>query len=159
MAIRENSDSRVRYGRLLGLICVVGGFVALALGWNGAANRGCIDCQIPYLISGGMAGLALVVFGSGLLVVSGLRAERMHLQASVEASNAPVAATVAASKSGASSNGAVVAGRSTYHRPTCRLVEGKDELPRVSVAEATASGLSACRVCNPATADRAASRN
>lgn len=159
MAIRENSDPRVRYGRVLGLICVVAGFAAIAIGWNGAASKGCVDCQFPYMISGGLAGLALVVFGSGMLVVSALRAERMHLQDALQARGgaADLAGTTELKVAGkaASSNGSVVLGRSTYHRPDCRLVAGKDELERASVAQAAASGLSACRVCNPARADAA----
>jgi hypothetical protein len=158
MAIRENSDPRVRYGRVLGLICVVAGFAAIAIGWNGAASKGCVDCQFPYVISGGLAGLALVVFGSGLLVVSALRAERMHLQDALEARGGaagPVSTAELTAAKPASSNGSVVLGRSTYHRPDCRLVAGKDELERASVSQAAASGLSACRVCNPARADAA----
>jgi hypothetical protein len=42
-----------------------------------------------------------------------------------------------------------VAGKSTYHRPECRLVEGKTDLDRVSVEVARLQGLSPCRVCNP----------
>lgn len=159
MAIRENSDTRVRYGRLLGLICIVAGFTAITLGWNGSASRACIDCQMPYLLSGGFGGLGLVVFGSALLIVSGLRAERMHLQQTIEESTPAISAAepkLAKAASGASPNGSVVVGRSTYHRPDCRLVQGKDDLDLVSVEQAAASGLSACRVCNPAKADRAA---
>jgi hypothetical protein len=157
MAIRENSDSRVRYGRVLGLICVVAGFAAIGLGWNGAAGQGCVDCQFPYVISGGLAGLALVVFGTGLLVVSALRAERMHLQDALErgagAAQAAETAQLASGRTGGSSNGSVVIGKTTYHRPDCRLVAGKDDLERASLAQAEASGLSACRVCNPARSD------
>lgn len=161
MAFRENSDSRIRYGRVLGLVCIVAGFVAITLGWNGAASRGCVDCQIPYLISGGMAGLSLVVFGSGLLIVAGLRAERMHLQNTLEEARGQAlsvpngGSALKAVPTGATPNGHVVVGRTTYHRPDCRLVEGKEDLDRVPVAQAEASGLSACRVCNPARADRA----
>lgn len=166
MAVRENADARVRYGRILGIICIVAGFTAITLGWNGSASRGCVDCQFPYFISGGIGGLALVVFGSSLLIVSALRAERMHLQDTMErvgAAAVPTADLVAAAsaapakRSAGSTNGTVVVGRSTYHRPDCRLVQGKEGLDRVTVDQAAASGLSACRVCNPARADAAAS--
>jgi hypothetical protein len=160
MAFREGSDTRIRYGRVLGLLFLAAGFSVIGVAWNGAASVACVDCQFPYLISGGATGIGLIVLGSTLLVVSALRAERMHLQATLEDARGAVPAAagtaeVSGSRTGASSNGSVVIGRSTYHRPDCRLVKGKADLERTSVAEAAASGLSACRVCSPATADAA----
>jgi methylphosphotriester-DNA--protein-cysteine methyltransferase len=46
-------------------------------------------------------------------------------------------------------NGMVVVGRASFHRPDCRLVEGKEDLDYASQDEATARGLSPCRVCDP----------
>jgi hypothetical protein len=157
MAFRERSDRRIRYGRLVGLTFLVAGFITIAVGWNGAAGQACVDCQFPYIISGGFGGLALVVLGASLLVVSGLRAERMHLQSALEerAAQAPRGETPELASTGTSPNGRVVAGRSTYHRPDCRLVKGKDDLQVMPVEQAAASGLAACRVCNPATVDQA----
>jgi hypothetical protein len=160
MAFRESSDTRIRYGRVLGLLFLVAGFTVIGVAWNGAASVACVDCQFPYLISGGATGIGLIVLGATLLVVSALRAERMHLQATLEDARGAVPAAagtaeVSGSRTGASANGSVVIGRSTYHRPDCRLVKGKADLERTSVSEAAASGLSACRVCSPATADAA----
>src|SRR5437763_956802 len=42
----------------------------------------------------------------------------------------------------------VVLGRSSYHRPECRLAQGKD-LPVSTLDAAEAEGLSACRICQP----------
>jgi hypothetical protein len=162
MAFREGSDARIRYGRVLGLLFLAAGFSVIGVAWNGAASVACIDCQMPYLISGGATGLGLIVLGGTLLVISSLRAERMHLQETLEAARGAVAggttAELPGSRTGASSNGSVVIGRSTYHRPDCRLVKGKTDLERASVADAAASGLSACRVCNPASADAASAK-
>jgi hypothetical protein len=55
----------------------------------------------------------------------------------------------AAAPAGSAGADEVVAGKSTYHRPECRLVEGKADLDRVSVEVARLQGLSPCRVCNP----------
>ena len=52
-----------------GSILVFLGFVVMVLGWVGAARTAREIEQIPYLISGGLVGLALVVLG-GLLLVS-----------------------------------------------------------------------------------------
>ena len=40
------------------------GFSVILIGWAGAANATVVEEQIPYLISGGLLGLALVTFGS-----------------------------------------------------------------------------------------------
>jgi hypothetical protein len=45
---------------------VVGGFVAIALGWRVAARTLFVYFQVPALVSGGVGGLALIVIGSGL---------------------------------------------------------------------------------------------
>src|ERR671922_302657 len=70
---------RVLYGRLLGLLFCVAGFIVIALGWNGMAREACPDCQLPYIVSGGAGGVALVLFGVALLVLAQLRAERIRL--------------------------------------------------------------------------------
>jgi len=51
-----------------GVALVVAGFLALFLAWNGAAGKDRVEAQLPYLISGGLVGLALV--GAGLMVVN-----------------------------------------------------------------------------------------
>lgn len=51
-----------------GVLLVVAGFVALFLAWNGAAGVDYIEGQLPYVISGGLAGMGLI--GAGLTVVN-----------------------------------------------------------------------------------------
>src|SRR5439155_3180496 len=58
-----------RLGGKLGIVVGLLGAVILYLGWNGAASHNDIRKQFPYLVSGGMAGLALVVVGAALLVI------------------------------------------------------------------------------------------
>src|SRR5688500_14157059 len=70
-------------GKLGVAVCVVG-FVLIFLGWNGAASFNFLPQQFPYLISGGIAGLALVAVGAALLVIEAARAERAELQGSIE---------------------------------------------------------------------------
>ena len=43
----------------------------------------------------------------------------------------------------------VIAGRSSFHRPDCHLVTGRDDMAQVTRLEAEAQSLSACRVCKP----------
>jgi len=46
---------------------VVAGFVVIGLAWSGAASRGYAVYQLPWVVSGGMVGIALVGLGIGLL--------------------------------------------------------------------------------------------
>ena len=69
LADRSTSDDLVRWMLVPGSIAVVLGFAVMLLGWVGAARTAREIEQIPYLISGGLIGLALVVLG-GLLLVS-----------------------------------------------------------------------------------------
>jgi hypothetical protein len=75
---------RTRVARSLGLALCAGGFAAIALGWAGAARKTCVDCQIPYLISGGAAGVALVALGTGLLLMAQVRTEARRLSAAID---------------------------------------------------------------------------
>ena len=52
-----------KLGGLLGIVYCIAGFVLIFLGWNGAASNDRVEAQIPYVVSGGIAGLALVVSG------------------------------------------------------------------------------------------------
>jgi hypothetical protein len=153
----------------LGLGLVGVGFIAMIIAWNGAASVNCVDCQLPYLLSGGFIGLAFVVLGGGLLLFEAIRRQRAHLETKLDALIAAVqsgssngtaathtqaAALADAARKTARSNGMVVVGRSSFHRPDCRLVEGKDNLDFASAEEAKARGLLPCRVCEPAKAAR-----
>jgi hypothetical protein len=150
-------DRQVRFGRILGLVFCVAGFITIGFGWNGTAKTALVDMQFPYLLSGGATGVALVLLGVGLLVMAQLRAERIRLTEELQRVGSVISRAIAAapSASPASANGRVVAGKSTYHRLDCRLVEGKSDLDLVTIEAAKASGLSACRVCNPEQGDSA----
>lgn len=141
-------ERQTRYARLLGLAFCMAGFTALALGWAGAARKACVDCQIPYLISGGAAGVALVVFGAGLLLMAQIRIEARRLSARLEHMTGTLTKSAVDVTAG-SANGKVVAGRSTFHLPDCRLVKDKPGLDLVTVEAARQNGLEPCRVCDP----------
>ncbi len=67
---------------------VVAGFVAIGLGWRVAAGTLFVALQVPAVVSGGMAGLALIAFGCALLSVQLGRRwaadERQERQAAVD---------------------------------------------------------------------------
>jgi hypothetical protein len=128
------------------------GFLAIGLGWNGMAKIAFADGQLPYLLSGGATGLGLILVGATLLIAAQFRDERLKLAEQLREVGTAVSKAVAAT-GGASGGDLVVAGKSTYHRANCRLVEGKTDVDRVSVEVARLNGLSPCRVCNPPTGD------
>jgi len=57
------------------------GFLLIVLGWNGAASYDTTQQQLPYIISGGLAGIALIASGLTLMVVMELRRNSATLEA------------------------------------------------------------------------------
>lgn len=143
----------------LGLVFCLAGFAAIFLGWNGAASFDRVPAQFPWLISGGVTGLALTMIGASLIVVENNRRDRAVLKASLDqirlllehspgahSSNGFAAPTVATP---ALPDDAVVAGSSSYHSPTCRLVADRPDLDVINRDEAQARDLTPCRICSP----------
>ena len=149
-------------GGKLGLAVCVAGFVVIFLGWNGAASFNDLRQQFPYLISGGIAGLGLVLVGCALLLIELVRRERAELQGAIEDLRVAIEASAGRAGGGgrapmlAVAEGMVVAGSSSYHAGGCRLVEGRLDLEVVPRDEARERGLAACRICAPDVDDYAA---
>ena len=93
-----------KLGGLLGIAYCIAGFFLIFLGWNGAASHDREPAQIPYVISGGIAGLGLVVLGAALIVAHSLRTDRVELRGSIDDLRAAIGA----------------AGRQHVERPTAR---------------------------------------
>jgi hypothetical protein len=69
-ARRGRSDRNVRkILQVLGMVAIAFGFVCIILGWYGASHSPYLFQEVPYLISGGLLGIALV-FAGGILVHS-----------------------------------------------------------------------------------------
>jgi hypothetical protein len=60
------------------------GFVLIFFGWNGAAGKDYTQGQIPYLISGGVTGLALVLCGLAIVIVQAVRREALLLASKLD---------------------------------------------------------------------------
>ena len=154
-----------------GLAVIAIGLLVIGLGWNGMAGGGGevngvpnLNAQLPWLVSGGILGLALVVFGAAMIVVHNARSDRARLEAKldelVQVVSRGATATVGASPAtypvepATTTKGArsFIAGASAYHDPSCRLVQGRDDVTYVSAADAADQSLKPCRVCKPATA-------
>lgn len=140
----------------LGMSIIGLGLLVVLIAWNGAAGLDYAQGQLPYLISGGVGGLSLVIVGSSLLVAESNRRDRAVLEQQLSELVAAVqrlsstTGVVASATSGLDvSDDIVIAGRSSFHRPECRLVEGRGLGEQLIREVAEAQGLSACRVCAP----------
>ena len=148
------------FGGTVAVVLVAAGLLVIGIGWNGAAGSGSyvngipdIRAQIPWLISGGCLGVALVVIGAALMVTQSHRTDRARLEARLEELSDAIRVMGGGAGGGRSraavAPGMVVAGASSYHRPDCRLVEGRDDAELLTPAEAGGRGLSPCRICKP----------
>ena len=103
------------------------GLLAIGIGWNGAAGQLSILGQIPYVISGGLLGMSLVVLGAAMLVVQSAREDRAMLEAKLDLLAEAFLEGQGRLKQDAPGDlsGLVVAGTASYHTPGCRLVDGR----------------------------------
>jgi hypothetical protein len=146
----------------LGLLVIGLGMLVIGLGWNGMAGSGGevngvpnLNAQLPWLVSGGILGLALVVFGAALLVAHNARADRVQLEDKLtelldHLSRATSSTAAIPAQSSSRGGGQFRAGATAFHRVDCRLVEGRDDLESVTRKGADTQGLRPCRVCKPA---------
>lgn len=68
MRLRPPDDSRERIWLIGGLVLPLLGLVLVFVGYWGASGTAFVSEQIPFLISGGVLGLTLVVIGAALFV-------------------------------------------------------------------------------------------
>ena len=132
------------------------GLLLVLLGWWGASHTVFVFEQVPYLLSGGVLGLALVVAGGFVyfaywltllvrenrtgraeLVTVLARLERLLEEGSVAAPRRPgvPAGQLVATKTG-----------TMIHRKDCVAVDGKSDLRPVT---ADTAGLTPCKLCDP----------
>jgi hypothetical protein len=162
-------DRLSRLDNLLALVSAVLlplGFVLILFGWYGAARTPNLFEQIPYLISGGLIGVAMVI-GAGLLyfgswVASAARTQRAaddemlatlkEIRDELRRREVPVPAQPTRSRR-ASANGAprapefvATASGSMLHRPDCTIVADRNDLHAV---DPDTSGMRPCRLCHP----------
>ena len=142
-----------KFGGKAGLILAAIGLIAIGVGWNGAAGQLTLLGQIPYIISGGLIGVSLVILGAAMLVVQGAREDRARLEAKLDLLTDALAGGTGVARladpAPQDASGLVIAGTASYHVPGCRLVDGREETAYLTPAEARANDLKPCRVCQP----------
>jgi hypothetical protein len=147
---------------MFGWVLVALGALALFLGWYGVSGESLTAKQLPYLVSGGLTGIALVVVASAFLATEDIRRQLSQVDdlrrkvddlysLFVEDMAAPVAAPPVAVPG--APTGAVLAlpVGTSYHRSDCNLVTGKSEAAAVDAKAVRARKLRPCRICNPPT--------
>jgi hypothetical protein len=129
------------------VILMAAGIALVVLGWWGAAHSELFIDQVPYLISGGVLGLGLIitaaVVGASALNERSLRELRRDIVLALRMGPGGV-------DGGAPENRdrvLLVPGGRTYHLPGCPIPEGKQGVEETTLAEAAGRGYVACKLC------------
>jgi hypothetical protein len=160
--------SRLRGGRRIdidrvqliggGALAVLG-LLAILFGWWGSAHTGLPFEQTPYLISGGLLGLALCFLGGFLYfaywITRLVRESRAQTERAAELLD-QIAETLSSNGYSRTSRPRAIAGAGAefvatrsgtfFHRPDCATVTGRTKLRKVT---AKTPGLEPCRICDP----------
>lgn len=72
--------TRTQWDRAAAVLFTVAGLIALLFGWIGVSGANAVVKQLPYIISGGIGGIALVGVGAALWVASDMRDEWSELR-------------------------------------------------------------------------------
>jgi hypothetical protein len=72
--------TRTQWDRAAAVLLTVAGLICLLFGWIGVSGANAVVKQLPYIISGGIGGIALVAIGSALWVASDMRDEWSELR-------------------------------------------------------------------------------
>lgn len=156
-------DPALRPARLalyVGIALAAVGAVVLYLGYNGAATNSLPQAQTPYVISGGLLGVGLMVIGTVVIalhvllrVQADFRAEIAETRRALEEIGESFArqAVLGGTAATPSTNGTVMVTKSSssYHRPDCRLVARAGHARPLAREEAGLAGLTPCRICRP----------
>lgn len=151
---REGSvfDRMDRVLSVAGSVVLPLGLVAVFLGWYGAARTPLLFEQIPYLISGGLLGVGLMLGGGMLFFGSWLarmaEQDRRNSQELMVALGDLREAVLTASVVGASPTASGLVATPTgsmAHLPTCSVVAHRGDL----VAVGPDDGLRPCKICEP----------
>lgn len=75
----------------IGVAVTLVGFVLLAVAWGGVAGEDNVARQVPYLVSGGFAGLGLIIVGMTIVNVAAKRRDAALRQRQMDLLTAAIA--------------------------------------------------------------------
>lgn len=139
------------------------GALALFLGWYGVSGQALTAKQLPYLVSGGLTGIALIVLAGVFLATEDVRRQLSRLDR-VEQQMAQLYALFVEDLANPATPAAPPAGTATelllalpngtsYHRSGCALISGKPAATGVGVTDIRQRALRPCRICTPPAVD------
>ena len=158
LRIRTGALNIDRVLLIVGGVLLPLGLLLIVLAWLGASHTVLLFEQIPYMISGGLLGLALVFIGGfvyftywqTLLVREGRdqskRVEELLLRIESHLASGAVTPAPAATSN---PSGAVFLATPTgtmLHRSSCQVVSGRAQLRKVALGT---PGFEPCRLCRP----------
>lgn len=145
----------------LGYVLIAIGAILLLAGYLGVSREVIVARQIPYLVSGGLVGLAAITLGGRLLLIEDLRRDSGRLDRLEKAvqelhrvllyrPDAPSLGEAAATANGAAPTKLLVLpGGESFHRADCPVVGDKATGRTVTIETAQRKGLHACPLCQP----------
>lgn len=150
-----------------GHVLLIAGFVFLLLGYLGVSREVLVARQIPYLVSGGLVGVAIVAVGSRYLLVSAIQHDAERLERVEEAvqelrdllltyADEPTLSLpdeqrhTSTSPHSANPMVLVLDEGERFHWPGCAIVEGKESISAISPTVARQNGFQPCPMCDPA---------
>jgi hypothetical protein len=143
--VRQNSRLLISVGLL------IVGIVFVILGWYGAAHTNILTEQIPYLISGGLLGMALIIVAGFMATSASAERDNRELRNDLARAMSGMGSTAPSpgpSRIAPATDGQVfiVPGGHSFHEPGCPIVEGKDAsaLPRPKAVD---QGYVTCKLC------------
>ena len=158
---RGNRMPVERMVAFIGAALVAVGIPLIILGWYGAAHTPYTFEQIPYMISGGLLGLALTVLG-GLFYFAYWMTRQVHetrrqsdqteqvyrrIEAMMSSNGHGTAVAATSSSPGPAAAMFVTTARgSMFHRPDCVVVKGRSDVRSVTGEE---KNLKPCKICDP----------
>lgn len=152
-------DIRRTWQVVVGAILIAAGPVLIVIGYLGTARTPFVEEQIPYLVSGGLLGVALSLLGGFLFwghwLYRLMERHEYHQQRLYEVMSdlrLRLGGAPGVDESPAAGDGLLVhTGRGTVvHTPACPVVATRGDARPIDRDEALRRGYTSCRICEPA---------
>lgn len=151
---------------VIGWVLLAISALVILIGWIGVSGTPVVAKQIPYVVSGGIFGVFLAIFGAYFLGTEELRKDSGRLdklermvdelhQVLLTRDDAP-SIQKGAAEGPAPANGQAfvsLSGSDMYHRPECSMVASKPNSARLAPSTIRKRQLTPCPLCEPALID------